>query len=1585
MTRAAVLRQRLADFPLSFASRLALSDTTLANDTSGGDVFYSTDLAASSGGTKLLRAKVIGDWADIVGTPGDDVLVGTDNNDAINGQGGNDKIYGGGGSDYLVGADGNDQLFGGEDGDWMIGGPGDDILSGGDGTRNDTSSYESAPGAVTVSLAIVGAQNTGSDGIDTLISIEALYGSIYDDTLSGDGNTNHLDGQLGNDTIYAGGGNDYLVGGGGNDALFGGDGAGDWMIGGPGDDILNGGDGSEYDTASYEFAPGAVAVSLAIVGPQNTGNGGIDTLISIEALYGSIYDDTLSGDGNNNHLEGQLGNDTVYAGGGNDYLVGGGGNDTLFGEGGNDYIIGGADNDELYGQAGDDNLLGGAGNDLLDGGDGFDWAPYDDALGPIMVSLANVGPQNTGGAGIDTLTSVEAISGSDFNDVLTGNDAAYNVLGGGGGDDKLYGGGGSDGLYGGIDDDTLDGGNGDDTMDGGDGEDTASYATSTAAVTVDLSKTNGQDTIGAGSDTLMSIENLTGSAFGDTLKGNDGANRIEGGDGNDAIFGGLGSDVLLGGKGADIFDFEVVVFAPGQLIEIDGGNADVASIIPEIDVLKLSGKANDYRFETIFGSGQQPTHTLITHISSGAQIDTTRLERVQFSLHFDNAVTNHTLDLPFTPMDMPLVPGDISAAIVWLGNEAYGLNPDRHFAEILAGSAGWVAAQTSGVTGAASANYWHPLSALELGISATGTTSAGVQFALTNGHYQAINPLSLVGSLDTAEANATVLVGLVGNLRTLSISFRGTDQLADFSDYLDFTEQHYAKFAPLLSALESYIGDPANAIQQVLVSGHSLGAGMVQEFMASHSGSSYRAVTIGSPGGDNANHNSSDARIVNFVHTNDPVPQLGSASQFAPALAALTAIFPSTRPLSVLLAGMQPKVRDGHTIFINTHLTGLDAHNSDTYLDHIKSLSIFAADSLSPFSRTQIAAYLRGDSGSYSGETGAPAGQSLQIALYGKAGDRLIVSEASDDFVLGSAGSDTIELLGSYSKTRVIDGGSGGDVLVLPGDPATWNYVRHADGHYTLLHSGAGGAVETVAQLYRVETLLYIDANKLQTLPQSFEMLKAGALFASGIVLPVIHLDGSAAVAQTIAAGTAPVSIDPLADYADIGDGNRTITGSAKGDFIVLGKGSQTVLGLGGDDIVDAQRGDASSAYLIEGGSGDDLIAGNGLGSLFVKFSGNLADYAGSLDADARAVVADLRIGSPDGTDHIQGATQFAFADQTISYNQFLERFVAAIFEGTPGADVFAPSLQQVVVALGYDGDDQLTGASKDDFIDGGAGNDLLQGAGGKDTILGGAGNDRIVLGAANSGSAVDGGLGADTLAVSGAVTLNSLTGIEALEFVGGASLTLTGSQARNGLALNTAVSGTGALVINMDPGVSALTKLYAFSGTGVTVTINGTSGVDLMKLGNVSHTANGDDGVDQIKGGNAADTINGGTGNDKINGAGGADILTGGTGNDVFKYAKASDSGLGAAADRITDFAIGQDRMNFKDIDADAVTAGDQAFTFLGNGAFTSPGTGQIRYQDSGTDLLVLVDVNGDGAADMSVILQGLAGQTLTGLDFVL
>ncbi|MDX7799553.1 retention module-containing protein [Aeromonas caviae] len=143
-------------------------------------------------------------------------------------------------------------------------------------------------------------------------------------------------------------------------------------------------------------------------------------------------------------------------------LIGGSGNDTLNGNAGNDILLGGLGNDSLNGGEGNDLLIGGAGNDTLNGGNGNDTASYFDSAAGVTVTV-NGANQNTGGAGTDSLSNMENLVGSMFNDSLTG-DGNANVLSGLAGNDILSGGGGDDLLVGGTGSDTLTGGAGKDTF-----------------------------------------------------------------------------------------------------------------------------------------------------------------------------------------------------------------------------------------------------------------------------------------------------------------------------------------------------------------------------------------------------------------------------------------------------------------------------------------------------------------------------------------------------------------------------------------------------------------------------------------------------------------------------------------------------------------------------------------------------------------------------------------------------------------------------------------------------------------------------------------------------------------------------------------------------------------------------------------------------------------------------------------------------------------------------------------------------------------------------------------------------------------
>jgi Ca2+-binding RTX toxin-like protein len=220
-----------------------------------------------------------------------------------------------------------------------------------------------------------------------------------------------------------------------------------------------------------------------------------------------------------------------------------------------------------------------------------------------LLKLANPGATATvpGTPGEDNLT------GTSGDDVIAGG-AGNDNIDGGAGRDVIYGGDGNDAIVGGDGDDAISGGAGNDSIDGGPGNDTASYADAASGVTVNLSLTTAQDTHGAGVDTLQNLENLYGSAFGDTLIGDAGANVLRGQAGNDVLVGGAGNDELNGGAGFDTVDYSqeagggnaLVNLGPGSIADSLGqvgpsqardtyGNIDSLSSIEHI----ITGAGND--------------------------------------------------------------------------------------------------------------------------------------------------------------------------------------------------------------------------------------------------------------------------------------------------------------------------------------------------------------------------------------------------------------------------------------------------------------------------------------------------------------------------------------------------------------------------------------------------------------------------------------------------------------------------------------------------------------------------------------------------------------------------------------------------------------------------------------------------------------------------------------------------------------------------------------------------------------------------------------------------------------------------------
>jgi Ca2+-binding RTX toxin-like protein len=135
------------------------------------------------------------------------------------------------------------------------------------------------------------------------------------------------------------------------------------------------------------------------------------------------------------------------------------------------------------------------------------------------------------------------------------------------------------------------------------------------------------------------------------------------------------------------------------------------------------------------------------------------------------------------------------------------------------------------------------------------------------------------------------------------------------------------------------------------------------------------------------------------------------------------------------------------------------------------------------------------------------------------------------------------------------------------------------------------------------------------------------------------------------------------------------------------------------------------------------------------------------------------------------------------------------------------------------------------------------------------------------------------------------------------------------------------------------------------------------------------------IQAGNGNDVLDGGNGDDLLVGGFGVDTQTGGSGADTFKFTP-WDTGTLASADRITDFVSGVDRIDLSAIDTNYLVAGVQHFSFIGSSAFSNTG-GELRYAYDGVDTHVLGDMDGDGAADIEILLTG--NLTPLASDFVL
>jgi len=546
-------------------------------DGAGGFDVAAYDVGASGGGTFVafgpgsFTATAAGLGTDFVYNI--EQITGTNFGDLFDGSASalNHTFFGQGGDDTLIGSQGFDYLSGGDGDDVLVGGFGNDTLDGGFGF--DRADYSGAWGPVSVDLPL-GTASDGMGGFDTLVGIEAVTGSSFDDTLAGDWMDNVLKGGDGNDLLRGAQGTDYIDGGPGSDRIVydsPSDGV-DTIAGfepGPGGDVIDIENLLQNWTGYAGGAGGPLAnfVRLETIGPD------AQLQIDVDGL-GPMFWQPLA---------------TLLGGGGLslNMLVTNGNLDTgvvagitLIGTTGNDSLIGTPGNDTLIGLLGNDFLQGGAGNDVLDGGfiadlqsdAGFrdaDRVDYSTASGSVYVDLGAGMGFSDGEGGIDTLIGIEAVNGSMQGDLLYGSGTTFS--------ENFHGGGGND------------------TINGGGGFDRAEYQSAAGVfdpslatfvgVTINVGGTgNDASTVSGelftvGTDMLSGVELFTGSNFADTYSaGWFMSNSLPGGFATSFnAFEGLGGDDRIFGNGNTRVEYTSAAGAVTVDLGV-GATGDAASV-----------------------------------------------------------------------------------------------------------------------------------------------------------------------------------------------------------------------------------------------------------------------------------------------------------------------------------------------------------------------------------------------------------------------------------------------------------------------------------------------------------------------------------------------------------------------------------------------------------------------------------------------------------------------------------------------------------------------------------------------------------------------------------------------------------------------------------------------------------------------------------------------------------------------------------------------------------------------------------------------------------------------------------------------
>jgi len=474
----------------------------------------------------------------------------------------------------------------------------------------------------------------------------------------------------------------------------------------------------------------------------------------------------------------------------------------------------------------------------------------------------------------------------------------------------------------------------------------------------------------------------------------------------------------------------------------------------------------------------------------------------------------------------------------------------------------------------------------------------------------------------------------------------------------------------------------------------------------------------------------------------------------------------------------------------------------------------------------------------------------------------------------------------------------------------------------------------------------------------------------------------------------------------------QMLTGNSLANHIVGAAGNDVIDGVSGADFLEGGLGDdvyvvgSNQAIVHEGTDagrdevrttlssytlGADLELLTGLSTSHQSLTGNALSNvirAGSGADDVDGGEGDDVLSGGAGSNRITGGSgidtasyQWASGSVTVSLGTAAAQQTGQSFDTLSGIENlvgshFADTLtgnSGVNVITGNDGNDLLRGGDGNDILHGGNGADTLYGENHNDSLYGESGNDNLIGGSGND--TLYGGEGNDQLR--GNFNLDAMFGgagddVYYVESIGDLVTELAGE----GLdTVYTTVSWT--LSDAVERMVSQAANAAAFIGTG--------NALDNKFTGSsASETFYGLSGADAFSAGNGNDLLYGGDGNDLLTGQGGQDQYWGGNGRDIFIFSALSESAAGPQrADVIHDFSRAQlDKVRLNLIDANGLTAQDDAFIFIGKNAFSGQ-AGELRFFVYQGNTYVSADINGDAVTDFSIRLDGIVN--LTSSDFIL